>query len=209
MGGVAVVRKGVKLQLKELSDGGVFTGYASVFGVVDADGDVMAKGAFGAVEPARIKMLWQHDPTAVIGTWAAIDEDDTGLLVKGELILEVDRAREAYALLRAGAIDEMSVGFQPQQATKSSDNSGRVFTSVKLWEISLVTWAANPAAKVTDVKTIRDFEIYLRDAGWSRKQATAIASRGFRAIEQGDPGEDEAIMQLAKLIQIFRGVPHE
>jgi uncharacterized protein len=205
------VIKGTKLELKELSDGGTFSGYASVFGLVDSDGDVIAKGAFrrAVSEPSRIKMLWQHDARAVIGKWVAVEEDDTGLLVKGELILEIEQAREAYALMRAGAIDEMSVGFSVVEATKSASNSGRVFTDVDLWEISLVTWAANPAAKITSVKTIRDFELFLRDAGWSRKQATAIASRGFRSIEQGDPDEDEAIMQLAKLIQIFRGVPHE
>jgi HK97 family phage prohead protease len=176
----------------------------------------MAPGAFrDSIDLDRIKLCWQHDGSQVIGKWLSIEEDDRGLLVRGKLILEVEKAREAYALLRHGAISEMSVGFTvDRNGYTKGENGGVVFNQVTLFEISLVTWAANPAAKVTSVKSIRDFERFLRDAGFSRKQATAIASHGYKVIGQGDPDSDstpatpedgEAVEALKALLHTIRG----
>lgn len=185
------------LEIKSLDEGGSFSGYASVFGIQDLDGDVIVKGAFGntlrkARETNRMpKMLWQHDTAQIIGKWQEMTEDDRGLHVKGSLILDVERGREAYALMKAGVLDGMSVGFNIRDAGRSE--GGRVIEEVDLWEVSLVTWGANQEARISNVKakdSIRDFEAFLRDAGFSRTESKAIAAKGFRAFDQRDAGDD-------------------
>lgn len=201
-----------QLDIKSLDDGGSFEGYASVFGVVDSDGDVIVKGAFGRTLASgkKPKMLWQHDTKEIIGKWTELSEDDNGLWVKGSLIMETQRGREAYALLKAGVLDAMSVGFNIVEATPGEQRRGRVIDDVDLWEISLVTWGANPQALVTNVKhdTIKDFERFLRDAGYSRKQATAIASGGYKAAFgqcDADSDDDSLIKSLTELTATLRG----
>lgn len=197
------------IEIKSLDEGGQFEGYASVFGVQDSDGDVIVKGAFerslqGYQERGKYpKMLWQHNPTQIVGKWMEMREDERGLWVKGTLILDVEKGREAYALMKAGELDAMSVGFNISEAT-AGDMRGRVIEEIDLWEVSLVTWGANPDALVTNVKSIdteRNFERFLRDAGFSRKQSQAITAKGFRAAmsDQWDADSvDEGLLQSLK-----------
>lgn len=201
------------LEIKSLDEGGYFEGYASVFGVQDSDGDVIVKGAFkqSLESGKKPKMLWQHDHREVIGKWTELSEDENGLWVKGSLIMDTQRGREAYALLKAGVLDAMSVGFNIVEAGQGESTRGRVIDQVDLWEISLVTWGANPEALVTNVKSIKDFERFLRDAGYSRKQATAIASGGYKAaFSQCDTDAESAglIQSLNELTATLRGFNH-
>lgn len=205
------------LIVKSLDEGGYFEGYASMFGVIDSDGDVIVKGAFkGSIENFRStgrrpKMLWQHDATKMIGKWVEIAEDDQGLWVKGRFILEVAQAREAYALMKEGELDAMSVGFNIASEEDSPIGTGRVITNADLWETSLVTWGANPAARITNVKSIKDFERLLRDAGFSRSKATAIASKGYKAsINRSDSDEinREVLRSIEQLTNKFKGITH-
>ena len=136
-----------------LTEGQVIEGYASLFGVTDQGGDAVARGAFAAslarlaVRGDKVRMLWQHDPTRPIGVWDEIREDDSGLWVKGRLLPEVTQAREAAALIQAGAIDGLSIGYRTIRAER--DQKGRrVLAEVELWEVSLVTFPMLPEAKV-------------------------------------------------------------
>jgi len=190
-------------EVKSLDEGGHFEGYASVFGVQDYDGDVIVKGAFRkSIDKYRAKsrmpkMLWQHDMRDICGKWQEMHEDERGLYVKGSLILDTQRGREAYALMKAGVLDGMSIGFNVVEAGPSDQRShGRVIEEVDLWEVSLVTWGANPDALVTNVKarkSIRDFERFLREAGFTRSEAVAVAANGYKALEaQRESDESEA-----------------
>ena len=88
----------------DVTDGSVIEGYASVFGTEDRGGDIVEKGAYAASLKAlgagkrRVRMLWQHDPAEPIGVWDEVREDGKGLFVKGRLLPDVARAREAAAL---------------------------------------------------------------------------------------------------------------
>jgi hypothetical protein len=177
----------VALELKREPDqDGTFEGYASVFGVVDQGMDVVARGAFmKTLGKRRVKMLWQHDMAQPIGVWDDIQEDERGLFVRGRLLKEVDKGREAMALLRAGAIDSMSIGYRTIEAMPEAEGRVRKLTEVDLYEISLVTFPMLPDAKVTavkSIKTIREFERALRDAGFSQTEAKAIAADGFKGL---------------------------
>jgi HK97 family phage prohead protease len=179
--------KAVSLELKREPDqDGSFEGYASVFGIVDQGMDVVARGAFNkSLGKRRVKMLWQHDMAQPIGVWDEIQENERGLFVRGRLLKEVDKGREAMALLRAGAIDSMSIGYRTIEAVPEAEGRVRKLTEVDLYEISLVTFPMLPDAKVTavkSIKTIREFEKALRDAGFSQNEAKAIAAYGFKGL---------------------------
>ena len=168
-------------------DDGKFEGYASVFDIVDQGMDVVSPGAFRkSLDQGRnIKLLWQHDMSKPIGVWEEIKEDEKGLFVRGRLLTDVQQGREANALLRAGAIDSMSIGYRTKEAVAEGNGTVRRLTEVDLFEISLVTFPMLPDAQVTAVKsirTIREFEKALRDAGFSKTEAKAIAADGFKGL---------------------------
>lgn len=194
----SIQHKSFSLTLKREPDqDGIFEGYASVFGVVDQGMDVVERGAFAkSLGRRKVKMLWQHEMDKPIGVWEDIYEDERGLFVRGRILKEVEKGREAMALLKAGAIDSMSIGYRTIEAAPEGDGRVRKLLEVDLFEISLVTFPMLPDAKVTNVKSItteRDFERFLRDAGYSRKEATAITLHGFKALlTQRDADEEKA-----------------
>ena len=131
----------------------VIEGYASLFGLADQGGDIVAAGAYAASlsrlagRGDKVRMLWQHDPAQPIGIWDEIREDARGLWVRGRLLPEVAQAREAAALVAAGAIDGLSIGYRTVRAERDSQGR-RVLTEVELWEVSLVTFPMLREAKV-------------------------------------------------------------
>lgn len=152
------------LSIKTCDVDGSFSGYASVFGVIDSQGEEVAYGAFKQSlnawsESGKMpKLLWQHDYRQPIGLWKHIYEDDHGLHVEGHLLLELSQAREAYSLLKNGVVDGLSIGFVTVRSRRKDGRNSqariRILEEVNLQEISLVTFAANPKAKVEHVKMI-------------------------------------------------------
>lgn len=135
---------------------GVIEGYASVFGVTDQAGDVVAPDAFARSlamrDAACVRMLWQHDPNAPIGVWERIGTDAHGLFARGRILGNVTRGREALSLLRAGAIDGLSIGFKTIRSRIDDRTGVRTLLEIDLWEISIVTFPMNEAARVAGVK---------------------------------------------------------
>lgn len=163
------------LKTDDVSEEGKFKGYGSTFGGEgDSYKDVIVEGAFkktiknGGRNGNGIAMLWQHDPHNPIGIWNEITENRKGLYVEGELVLDVQKAKEAYALMKKGAVRGLSIGWDlPRdsdgKATKGSyefdEESGtRYLKEVDLWEISPVTFPANVGATISDVKGIHELE---------------------------------------------------
>ena len=148
-------QKHFTLELKTLDNAGRFAGYASVFDVVDNQSDVMLRGAFTRTLDGRsseIKLLWQHQQHEPIGLFDRMFEDEHGLYVEGRLLLSVQRAQEAHTLLKARAINGLSIGYSPVRYRIDPDTGVRYLAEVDLWEVSLVTFPANDAANVTVVK---------------------------------------------------------
>ncbi|SNR60945.1 HK97 family phage prohead protease [Puniceibacterium sediminis] len=134
-------------------EGTKIEGYASLFGACDQGNDVVAAGAYLSSlkrlksEGRAVKMLWQHDPAQPIGIWDEVHEDSRGLYVKGRLLDSVEKGREAAALIAAGAIDGLSIGYRTVRAAKN-DKGQRLLTELELWEVSLVTFPMLPSARV-------------------------------------------------------------
>ncbi len=129
-------------------------GYASLFDRPDRGGDVVVKGAFSAAlarlaaRGERVRMLWQHDQTQPIGVWDEVVEDNRGLRVKGRILTDIARGREAAALVRAGAVDGLSIGYRTRRA-EPLPGGGRRLVELELWEVSLVTFPMLPEARLS------------------------------------------------------------
>jgi uncharacterized protein len=142
-------------QLRIEADG-MFEGYASLFGLTDLAKDRVEPGAFSASlarrGPSGIKLLWQHDPAQPLGRWLSIIEDRRGLFVRGQLALDVARAREVRALMLGGAVDGLSIGFRSEKVRNDPRTGVRQLLQIDLWEISIVTFPMLPQARVSAVK---------------------------------------------------------
>jgi len=156
------------------------SGYASLFGAADQGGDVVVKGAYErslkamAAEGRAVKMLWQHDPREPIGIWEEVREDRRGLWVKGRLLKDVARAREAAALIGAGAIDGLSIGYRTKRAGK--DGQGRrLLHDLELWEVSLVTFPMLREARLSGAK--EEEALPADEGGWRELVEALNAAR--------------------------------
>ena len=191
---------------------GMFTGYAAVTGNVDLGNDIILKGAFqdslAKTDPSKVRVLWQHDWNNPIGKTFSMQEDDKGLRVDGELLLDIERARDTRTLIKNNAIDGLSIGFTIDDF--SYDNNTRVIKKLTVHEYSFVTFAMNPNALVNDMKsckldTVRDCEHYLRDVcKLSRSEAKTLISK-IKAIRDDEPNYDELAASLVKFNQTLRG----
>lgn len=155
-----------------------FEGYASLFGVPDGAGDIVAKGAFRASlrrrPPGQVRMLYQHSAHEPLGVWTAIREDVRGLYVRGRLTLDVTRAREVRSLIRDGALNGLSIGFRTLRATRAG--SHRLLNEIELWEISVVTFPLLAGSQVTAIGAKNDARS-LRDATLHLRKQTQLSSR--------------------------------
>lgn len=151
--------KSMHFKADSLKDDGTFRGYCNVFDVKDSWGDVVKKGAFisslndwqakGKMPP----ILWQHDRGQVIGVWTKLYEDDHGLFGEGKLLIDdVAKAKEAYALIKAGAIDGLSIGYRTQKWAWNDDDNVLELLEIDLKEVSIVTFPANTDSTVSQVK---------------------------------------------------------
>ena len=135
---------------------GTVEGYASLFGEIDQARDMVMRGAFADTLRLRginrVPMLFQHDPAEPVGVWLELREDHRGLYARGRLIPEVTRGRELLSLLRAGAIDGLSIGFRTVQGRIDPRTRVRRLHAVDLWEISIVTFPLLAGARVRAVK---------------------------------------------------------
>lgn len=152
--------KFARAALESVAEDGTFSGYASLFGRPDLGRDIVLPGAFRASIARRgaagIRMLFQHDPAQPIGVWTEIREDGQGLFVRGKLTAGVGRAREVLSLMRAGALDGLSIGYRTVRGRTDAKTGNRSLIEVDLWEISVVTFPMLPEARVSQVKAARE-----------------------------------------------------
>ena len=190
-------------EVKQISDEGDFEGYASTAGNVDRGGDIVEPGAFRASldryasKGKMPKMLWQHDPGKVVGVWEAMMEDDKGLYVKGRVLKELQLGKELYTLMKAGAIDSMSIGYRTIDAEfEGPGGQVRRLKELELFEVSLVTFPMNEEAMITHVKHLQskgEVERILREAGVPNNFAKLVALYGFdEAKARTESGRREA-----------------
>lgn len=211
------------LDVKELTDSGTISGYASVFGNIDQGGDRVMVGAYAKslASGRKIKMLWQHDTHEVIGGWNVAREDAKGLWVEGQFNMDVQRGREAHALMKAGQIEGLSIGYRiPQGGAKKASDGAYELHEIDLREVSVVTMPMNEMAtasakaqvEVEEVverlkagvrPTEREFEKMLRGEPWGFSKSQA--ERAARVCLKGQGEPDDAAQDARALLMALRG----
>lgn len=178
---MTVEQKSLSLEVKATGEEGQIEGYGAVFGNRDSYGDIMVKGAFeDTLRNRKPKMLWQHNMMDPIGVWDEYAEDERGLYMKGRIAIKTTKGRDAYELVKADAIDGLSIGYVTKDY--AMEGGARLLKEVDLFETSLVTMPANAAALVTSVKNadVRDIEAVFRQMNFSRSEAKAMASAAWK-----------------------------
>jgi HK97 family phage prohead protease len=205
---MTVLHKSIELELKSLTDAGNFSGYGSVFNVVDKGGDIVAPGAFAESlatwqkNGRTVPVLWQHQPDQPIGAWEDLKEDDHGLLGTASLWLDdAPYARLAHRGMKSKAITGLSIGYRVKDYSVNKETGVYTLQKLDLVEISVVTNPMNDDARVADVKsmlaagrvpTVREFEDFLREAGFSKSQAALVANGGLSKLSRGEPGGEQS-----------------
>ena len=189
-------------------DTGTISGYGSVFGVRDLHADIVEAGAFAAsiadhkAAKTAPAMLWGHDPDRPIGVWDSFSEDQYGLKVSGRLNLDTQDGKEALALLKQGAFNGLSIGYRVNPGGAAIDRGGvRRLKSVELWEVSLVTFPSNRSARVDGVKSMstrREFEGFLRAAGFPKAASRKLAGGGWPALRSDKTGAGDLLQTIRK-----------
>lgn len=201
----------IPLELKETNPDGSFKGYGAIFGNLDDGGDVIAAGAFKKFKKTKdgqIRIMQDHEK--LLGK-ASVEQDDKGLRVIGQINMDLSYAADTYTLMKDGSMDALSVGFNilPKGSTLEEDDSApfgyvRTITKAELWEVSVVPFGMNPKARIQAVKAavacddIREFEFNLRQLGYSRREAKAISSGGFKALQRDAAMVDSATLDDIK-----------
>ena len=200
-------RLDIPFEIKSISDSGAFTGYGSVFGVKDSYSDIVIKGAFTNSlnqwkEKGRLPaLLWQHKMDEPIGYYTKMVEDDNGLYVEGQLLIDDDPlAKRAYAHMKAKSLSGLSIGYVLNDYDYDSEKGAFILRDIDLWEVSVVTFPANDEARIDNVKSIfesgdipppKEIERVLRDVGLSRTQSKAFMAEGYSSLKQRDVSNSE------------------
>lgn len=177
--------KAVSFELESADEKtGEFSGYASVFGNVDDGGDIVEKGAFAktiAEDFARIKILSQHDQCELpIGKPLELREDDKGLFIRGK-ISDTQKGRDIQTLLKDGVLNELSIGYDAVDYSVDESTGIRHLKQIKLWEVSIVTWAMNDQATIDDVKSLAE-ELKAEAKSGKMSRARLNALKPFIAV---------------------------
>lgn len=194
-----------KLQFKIDSfneEEGIFSGYGAVFGNIDSGGDIIEPGAFTntlAEGWERVKILALHnDCWLPIGRPLELREDVNGLFLSAK-VSDTSMGKDIKVLLKDGVLNELSIGYDPVVFDYDSDGI-RHLREVKLWEVSLVTWAMNPAAMVTGYKSMEGAVNQMRNIGYDvlteLKEGRKISSARLKSLE----GVSRSMKEAAKVI---------
>lgn len=210
-----LTQKGLAINLDfKTTKEGVFTGYGAIFNNVDNGGDIIMPGAFAKSiknrDPKAVKMLWMHDSDDPIGYWTAIEEDQKGLKLTGQLLLTLKKAVEVFEMMQAGIIDSLSVGYRTVKASYDEATSVRKLLELDLWEVSAVTFPMNDKAKIQTVKNIeipsrKQIEAALRHEGqFSNADARKAAAIVKKILRNGEDEPAEPLRNEA-LVEAFKG----
>ncbi len=187
---------------------GAISGYGSVFDVVDSYDEIVVRGAFAESlrQQRSVPILWEHDRAQPIGLWSVLAEDEYGLRCAGRLLVdEVQKAREASALLRERAVTGLSIGYRVRKSSFDEKTGIRTLTALDLMEISLVTFPANDQARADAVKAAARGEVpdeeafieFLIEHDFRKSLAVDIARHGIAGLKRRSGGDDLAELGAA------------
>lgn len=200
-----------QLKIVDIENGdGYIEGYASVFGNVDYDGEVIEKGAFTktlleGLPSRRIKLVDFHnawlDSDYIIGVVEEANEDEHGLWFKARFS-SVQRAQDVRTKIKEGILEALSIGYEVVKDRFDREAGIRYLTELKLFEISVVSWGANPLATINNSKS---FNSQLRRLAWSAlrmKNLNQVLKEGQVLSQSNAKLIREAIADLQALLAV-------
>ncbi len=219
------------MEIKSIDSKGLFEGYASTFGNIDAGRDVVVAGAFKETLAEHEKngtmpsMFYSHDTKESIGDWLDMHEDSKGLKATGQLWIDqgIPKAQQAYNLLKGKSVKGLSIGYG-KRGSNGFEHDGkkqvRLLKNLDLFETSPTAFPMNSKCTITAIKSVnqsqsslslrkadgtlitkRELEQALRDAGLSDKEAKAFIADGYDALIPRDEGFDELAKKLDEATQ--------
>jgi len=202
----AIEYKDFTFKMDDVDDEGYFTGYASTFSE-DSMGDTIMPGAFKrtlnswAAKQRPIPVLWQHKADEPIGATIEAFEDERGLMVRGRLLMGLQRAREAFEAAKAGILGGLSIGFSiPRDGAVRNDDGTRTIKELKLFEYSFVTFPANEAAVLTGLKNEQPELAEIRDLLSDIKRELRAASvASTKPVDEPAPAPDDVATLIADI----------
>lgn len=212
MHGLLNFTKALGVNNEFIGEDGSYNGHAAIKNNIDFGGDVFLDGAFdfSKIDSSKLRVLWNHNEDVVIAKHNIAYEDEKGLNVSGQLILEIEKARDTRILVQKEAIDGLSLGYFISPKDFYFKDGVRYIKKVYPYEYSFVPMAMNKGAIVNEMKSctlesIRDCEHYLRDVcKLSRSEAKTLISK-IKAIRDDEPNYDELAASLVKFNQTLRG----
>lgn len=202
-------------EVKEVTASGNFTGYGSVYNVVDQGDDIVASGAFAESIAALMakkrlpSMLFGHRAGELpVGAYQSMREDSTGLWLDGNIAIDTQKGGDLHKLMMmkpVPAISGLSVGFMTRDDSYDRVTGVRTIKKADLFEVSIVNFPMNDLARVQNVKGIeliedlKSAEQYLREVGLSRTEAKAFVAR-LKGLGQSDAdgGRMQQIVEALK-----------
>ncbi|WP_102509093.1 HK97 family phage prohead protease [Sanguibacter massiliensis] len=165
------------------------------------DGTYLEQVARGAVvESDDAKLFADH--AAIIGRVVSHRDTDEGWEITAK-ISETSRGNDVYTLLRDGALDRFSIGFQPLEHVESRDADDVLTitrTKIRVREVSVVPFPAYDTAKVSSVRSATSKEntpmpestptpdVALRESVEDlARQVELIRSEGLRPAAEATP----------------------
>lgn len=149
----------LECRFSAVSDDGSIEGIAVRFNTVDSYRTEFAPDAFRGIDGRSVPMLWSHDPASVIGSWSAFQTRGDTLTAKGKLNLAVAKAQEVRALLQAGDVTGLSIGFRTLKDELRANGIRRV-TEARLIELSIVAFPAVPGSAVTSIRAAAGLDAF-------------------------------------------------
>jgi uncharacterized protein len=216
-------------ETKAMADGSDRASFTGIASTADRDRarDIIEAGAFGSINPKKVRMFRDHMKEHLIGGWQKFEQDGRHLKVEGEISLLTDKGRETYALMKQGFLDGLSVGFQIQPGGAVWDNTKQVRTikRASLIECSIVALPANEGATVSTVKSLSREQTrdWLHDNGWTDRDVEAVLIKGFgehrriditeidgyKASDGRDSDDDKSLTALAAELKALLHVVKE
>ncbi|UAL42853.1 HK97 family phage prohead protease [Shewanella inventionis] len=206
------------LDIKSVDEKGIIVCYANTFNYVDKANDETIQGAFKktiaehTAKGTMPKMLFNHNRNEPIGKWISMEEDEYGLKMTGQLILEVQRAREIYALLKADAINGFSIGYTVKQQQYDRINKITKLLEVELGEVSIVPFPCNDQSILTSIKSILETgaipqpsiieKELISHFGLTKSQALAFMSTGYKGLNTAEEYEAEKSIKESQDVKL-------
>lgn len=199
---MTMIRAYSLFEIKAVNDEeGVIEGIAST-PTTDRMGDIVEPK--GAEFKLPLPLLWQHSARDPLGHVISAKVTDAGIAIKAKILRgvlpEIDRA---WALIKAGLVRGLSIGFRSIEDSDIKGTWGRRFTKWEWLELSAVTIPANSEATIQTIKSIDEELLRSTAPGQPAQRNVVVRIKSSGASDIPQPKQGATNMNLKEQIAGF------